>query len=461
MWNVKFLTLLLMSVIFNYMTSYLIARTVIYKKTALIFAISINIILLIYYKYVNFFMSVSNGLFGTHFTDLNIILPIGISFFTFTQIAFLVDVYKGITKEHNFMHYLLFITYFPHLIAGPILHHKQMMSQFANNIFKINTQNISVGLTFFVFGLAKKIILADSFAIYANTVFSAANNSQPLTFGNSWCGVLAYTLQLYFDFSGYSDMAIGLSLLFNIRLPLNFYSPYKSANIIEFWRRWHLTLSKFLRDYLYIPLGGNRRGLSRRYLNLMITMLLGGMWHGAGWTFIIWGGLHGIYLVFNHLWLTLKPYISFWKSGHITQGVAIFITLLSVMVSWVFFRADNVRSAYHILKGMFGFRDFSLAANNLYNSNTAFPMLAIGIAIACFCPNTYQMLRQFKPTCNDFEDQMRNNYWSGNQLMTNDIWKLNTLCAITVGSIFFVCLMYMLTDILTHNNASQFLYFQF
>jgi len=298
-WNPKFVTLLLGSIIFNFAAGYLIAHKKFAAKQKIIFVISIaiNLILLGVFKYTNFFIATANTL-GVHWSSLDIILPLGISFFTFTQIAYLVDVYKGIAREYNFIHYMLFVTWFPHLIAGPVLHHKQMMPQFASpSIYKPNNESIAVGLTLFSLGLFKKVVLADQFALFANPVFNGAGQGESPMIEKAWFGVLAYTLQLYFDFSGYSDMAIGLSRIFNVKLPLNFNSPYKAANIIDFWRRWHMTLSKFLRDYLYVPLGGNRKGPARRHLNLMVTMLLGGLWHGAGWTFVLWGGLHGLYLV--------------------------------------------------------------------------------------------------------------------------------------------------------------------
>lgn len=241
--------------------------------------------------------------------SLNVILPIGISFYTFTQIAFLVDTFQGKVNEYRFTHYLLFVTYFPHLIAGPVLHHKEMMPQFADSkIYKFSATDFAVGITIFCIGLAKKVLIADNLAPYASPLFSGAASPSFLV---AWGGVLAYTFQLYFDFSAYSDMAIGLSRLFGVKLPLNFNSPYKAVNISEFWRRWHMTLSRFLKDYLYIPLGGNRTGTIRRYRNLITVMLLGGLWHGAGCNFVIWGGLHGVYLIIHQGWRKLSELLNF------------------------------------------------------------------------------------------------------------------------------------------------------
>ncbi|MDP3840780.1 MAG: MBOAT family O-acyltransferase, partial [Methylococcales bacterium] len=304
-WDARFVGLLLASIAFNYGAGYMIGHSLADKarraKLLLICAIVINLILLGYFKYANFFVENLNALTGSAITMAKVFLPLGISFFTFTQIAFLVDTYQGKVREYNFVHYTLFVTYFPHLIAGPVLHHKEMMPQFGKReTCRVNWDNIAIGLTIFILGLAKKVLLADSFGNYATPIFNAVSaGGHPMLF-EAWFGALAYSLQLYFDFSGYSDMAIGLSLMFNVRLPINFNSPYKSLSIIEFWRCWHMTLSRFLRDYLYIPMGGSRDGKIKRYVNLLITMLLGCLWHGAGWTYVIWGGLHGVYLVINH-----------------------------------------------------------------------------------------------------------------------------------------------------------------
>ncbi len=287
-WDVRYVSLLLVSIVFNYAVGYLIARSLArtqanQPRMLLVVAIAVNLILLGYFKYAHFFVDNLNYLTGTTLSLGQVILPLGISFFTFTQIAFLVDTYQRKVKEFNFVHYMLFVTYFPHLIAGPVLHHKEMMPQFAKrNVCHLNWDNVAVGLSIFVLGLAKKVLIADSLAEFATPIFSAVAAGEQVMLFESWIGALAYTLQLYFDFSAYSDMAIGLSLMFNVRLPMNFNSPYKATSIIDFWRRWHITLSRFLRDYLYIPLGGSRHGKARRYMNLMITMLLGGLWHGAG-----------------------------------------------------------------------------------------------------------------------------------------------------------------------------------
>lgn len=256
----------------------------------LIVGITLNLALLGYYKYTDFFIENANMLFHTNYALHHLVLPLGISFFTFTQIAYLVETYHGKVFQHHFLSYILFVTYFPHLLAGPIIHYENMMPQFLDrSLQKVNYDNIVRGLFLFSIGLCKKVLIADSLAEWANAGF-AATHTTTLTMLEAWITSLSYTFQLYFDFSGYTDMALGVSLMLNIKLPINFNSPYKASSIIDFWRRWHITLSHFLRDYLYIPLGGNRKGMVRKMGNILTTMLLGGLWHGAGWTFVLWGG---------------------------------------------------------------------------------------------------------------------------------------------------------------------------
>ncbi|MDX8380223.1 MAG: MBOAT family O-acyltransferase, partial [Gallionella sp.] len=374
-WNPAYIGLLLTSILCNYAFGRWIAKQgsnrkwqvengkcsegqtkASVKKPLLIVAVGANLLLLGYYKYANFFIDSLNSLARTDWNLTNIILPLGISFFTFTQIAFLVDTYQGKVKEYNFIHYVLFVTYFPHLIAGPILHHKEMMPQFAHKAtYKPNWVNIASGLMLFTLGLCKKTLGADALAPFANGVFNGVQNGLLPTAYEAWAGALAYTLQLYFDFSGYTDMALGIALLFNIRLPINFDSPYKATSIIDFWRCWHMTLSRFLRDYLYIPLGGNRKGKSRRYLNLMLTMLLGGLWHGAGWTFVAWGALHGAFLTINHLWreMITDRFLRWVPNGMgmLTGGM---LTFMAVVAAWVVFRAHDISHAKIMLEAMFG-----------------------------------------------------------------------------------------------------------
>jgi alginate O-acetyltransferase complex protein AlgI len=365
-WNPRFVLLLLSSVVFNYVTGYAIgkARSGRQAKVLLSLAVTANLGLLGFFKYTDFFIGTVDALTGVSIPLAHIVLPLGISFFTFTQIAFLVDVSRGIATEYNFIHYLLFVTYFPHLIAGPVLHHKQMMPQFQSPAtYRFNIGLFTEGFSIFLIGLAKKVVLADSLAAFVSPLFDAVERGSSVTFFEAWGAALAYTFQLYFDFSGYSDMAIGLSLLFGVRLPLNFASPYKSLNIIDFWRRWLMTLSQFLRDYLYLPLGGNRLGPIRRYVNLMITMMLGGLWHGASWTFVVWGTLHGLYLVGNHGWRSLWAGTKIRSTLPLPPPIAAFsiaLTFLAVVIGWVIFRAKSLHGAVMILTGMAGQNGFVL-----------------------------------------------------------------------------------------------------
>jgi D-alanyl-lipoteichoic acid acyltransferase DltB (MBOAT superfamily) len=310
----------------------------------LIVGVLFNLSLLGYFKYSDFFLKNINGLFSGDIPLLHLALPLAISFYTFQQIAYLVDSYRGETREYDFLNYALFVTFFPQLIAGPIVHHSQMMPQFAKVQNKVkNYRNIALGLFIFSMGLFKKVAIADSFAMWASEGFDVATK---LNMVEGWITSLSYTFQLYFDFSGYTDMAIGIALLFNISLPSNFNSPYKATSIQDFWRRWHITLSNFLREYIYIPLGGNRKGELHTYLNLFVTFLLGGIWHGAGWTFVFWGMLHGIGLMVHRAWQRV--------GFRLPTLVAWFITFNFINIAWVFFRAKEWSDAIKVLSGMFG-----------------------------------------------------------------------------------------------------------
>ena len=347
-WNINYLPLILISILVNYT----VGRELAYHKhrkrrysakKLLSVGIVFNLALLAYYKYTDFFIENLDHLLGSNISLLHLALPLAISFYTFQQISYLVDSYKEETKEYDFLNYTLFVTFFPQLIAGPIVHHAEMMPQFAKKRNKVkNYYNIALGVFVFSIGLFKKVVIADTFAEWANYGFDVAHRLNML---EAWISSLSYTFQLYFDFSGYTDMAIGAALLFNIKLPINFFSPYKSVSIQDFWRRWHITLSRFLKSYLYIPLGGNRKGQIRTYLNLFITFLLGGIWHGAGWTFLFWGALHGAALVIHRVWKQL--------GFKMPQLLALFVTFNFINFTWVFFRAKNFDDALKVLKGMF------------------------------------------------------------------------------------------------------------
>jgi len=359
-WMPKLTILLVGSVAFNFMIGLQLAqcsRASREGRNWLILGVTADLGLLAYFKYANFFVSNFDLLFGTRWDVGFVILPIGISFFTFTQIAFLVDTYRGKVNEFNPVHYGLFVTYFPHLVAGPVLHHAQMMPQFAQpSIYRFDGGNFTGGLCIFAIGLLKKVVFADGISPYADAAFNPADAGSLPGFEEAWLGALAYTLQLYFDFSGYSDMAIGLSWMFNVRLPFNFDSPYRAASISEFWRRWHMTLSTFLRDYLYFALGGNRHGSVRRYANLATTMVLGGLWHGASWSFVLWGALHGAYLMINHGFRAACGAVRCQRLGgsRVFRIAAWSITMLAVVVAWVLFRSETLAGAVRMLRGMAG-----------------------------------------------------------------------------------------------------------
>src|ERR1700709_2049425 len=325
--------------------------------------VALNLALLCYFKYTNFLFDSLSTLTGTPLPFVNVVLPLGISFFTFQQIAYLVDVMRGAKVERDIVSYTLFVSFFPHLIAGPLVHHAEMIPQFKRARSGRSAVLAARGLAIFAAGLFKKVVIADNLAQFVTPVFAHLDAGGGVTTQWAWLSTLAYSLQIYFYFSGYSDMAVGLALLFGIRLPVNFRSPYKATSIIEFWRRWHITLSRFLRDYLYIPLGGNRLGDVRRYVNLLVTMLLGGLWHGAGWNFFVWGGLHGIYLCINHLWRAWRGDSAPARAAvsMATKIVGWAVTFLAVVIAWVFFRAKTAAGAWQMLGSLFGFEAGSSA----------------------------------------------------------------------------------------------------
>lgn len=348
-WDYRYLGVIVTSIGFNYLVGLLLARR---SKPILLLGIIFNLGLLAYYKYSSFLTEVIADVTGLDATIHKIVLPLAISFFTFQQITYLIDLHKGLKVDRSFRSYILFVTFFPQLIAGPIVHHREMMPQFeTGGDKKIAWNGVAEGILLFCLGLFKKVIVADSLSPWVGAGFANANH---LGLIDSWILSLSYCFQLYYDFSGYSDMAVGAALILGIRLPWNFNSPYKALSIQDFWRRWHMTLSRFLRDYVYIPLGGNRVTESRVKLNLFITFLLGGIWHGAGWTFIIWGGLHGVACVVHRVWSC--------RFRKLMKPLAWFVTFVFVNVAWVFFRAENMETALKVILAMFGFEGVSLPA---------------------------------------------------------------------------------------------------
>lgn len=360
-WNPVFVWLLLGSAAFNFGWARPFAHGYVFgpvgRKLWLASGVSVNLVLLGYFKYAHFAVESVGAALGMSTPLVDVVLPLGISFFTFTQIAYLVDAAKGQGSAPDFLHYALFVSYFPHLIAGPVLHHAEIMPQFAHaQTYRLRLKVWVPGLTLFTLGLFKKAVLADGIAPYVDPTFILAAAGQVPGLLQAWGAALAYSLQLYFDFSGYSDMAVGLSCLIGVRLPINFNSPYKACSIAEFWRRWHMTLSRFLRDYLYIPLGGNRKGAVRRCCCLVATMALGGLWHGAGWTFVLWGFLHGLALVAHQAWqgLRARRSLAFWRSTPLGRRAATLLTFLLVVMGWVIFKASSLSAAAAMLAAMVG-----------------------------------------------------------------------------------------------------------
>jgi len=402
-WRLTDLWILLASIMFNY----LLSRSIVHRrahgknpKWRLIIGIAINLALLGYFKYAAFLLQNWELLTLQHWTIQAIVLPLGISFFTFQQIAFLVEAARGQFDEPNFLRYSSVVSFFPHLIAGPLINYRDVINQFKRpDAFRPDERLIALGISIFVLGMSKKVLLADTVAGRANWVFDTAAQGESLSFSDAWIGALSYTLQIYFDFSGYSDMAVGLALFFGIRLPINFNSPYKAENIVEFWRCWHITLSCFLRDYLYISLGGNRRGPLRSCWNVMITMLLGGLWHGAAWTFVCWGAVHGLYIVMYRAWTPLKSWMGLNGSSLVGRWIGRAVTFGSVVVAWVFFRSASMDTAFAMLCAMFPFDPIAPSQQNWQGVmrdwflwTTILPLLVI-VFVA---PNTQEWLG-YKP----------------------------------------------------------------
>lgn len=387
--------LLLLSIAVNFAVGMRISGGGPQARRWLTAGITFDLGLLAYFKYAGFLVGNFDALLGLTIQAPQVALPIGISFYSFTQIAFLVDAYQGKVKETQPVHYGLFVTYFPHLVAGPVLHHAQMMPQFADPaIYRVSSSNLVGGLVIFAIGLFKKIVLADGISPYADAVFKPADAGMSPDFNEAWLGALAYTAQLYFDFSGYSDMAVGLSWMFNVRLPFNFNSPYQAGNISEFWRRWHISLSTFLRDYLYIALGGNRHGAVRRYLNLAATMVLGGLWHGANWSFVVWGALHGTYLMAHHGFRAAcgAALHARLQASRAWRGMAWGLTMLAVVTAWVVFRAETLAGALNILRAMASPSAVAGPHVLLWNAglqaHSGLLWCAVLGAMACLAPNS-------------------------------------------------------------------------
>ena len=428
-WDIKYLPLILGSVLFNYTIGGLLAeyegigRKVLSRKAIFIFGVTANVILLCYFKYMDFFINNLNGIFKSDIPLLHIVLPHAISIFTITQIAYLVDAYEGLVEERNLLNYALFVTFFPHLLAGPILHHMDMMPQFDRMRNKVvNWKNLYLGLALFFIGLFKKVIIADQFAAWATPGF---DHSTSLNFFAAWFTSLSYTFQLYFDFSGYSDMAVGIGWMFNIRLPINFNSPYRATGIIDFWKRWHITLTNFITTYLFTPIlrSFGRITFAGSLVAIFISMLIAGFWHGAGWTFIIWGGMHGGALVVNHLWRKRKLAMP--------RFLAWLITFNFVNLSFIFFRAKSWGSAMRVLEGMGGMNGvmlhkslskvqflqghgikFGLWLGSIKGTDRTYIMIIIAILITHLSLNSMQLVERIKPSWRWMTFMLVASFWS-------------------------------------------------
>ncbi|MEM6428282.1 MAG: MBOAT family protein [Deinococcota bacterium] len=424
-WNTSYVIILLASIVFNLVIGRVLMHTP--KRWLLTIGVTGNLLLLGYFKYADFFIANVNALFASDWTLLRVALPLAISFFTFQQIAFLVDAYRGKNTWYGADVYILFVVFFPQLIAGPIVHYREVAKQFATLSKNIPWEEIAKGITLLTIGLVKKVILADTIAPWSDAVFVTAEAHSVLHLVDAWGGALAYTLQLYFDFSGYSDMALGLGHMFGFGLPINFDTPYKSLSIGEFWRRWHITLGAFLREYLYIPLGGNRYGNGKTMRNLAITMLLGGLWHGAAWTFVLWGGLHSVYLILETAWSRL----GLGRAIPTVRPLKWLMTFLAVMLAWVIFRAESLTVSLRIYQGMVNTKSLVFAPG-LFDSRMIGTLLAL-LLLSVTMPTPVHWVRgEYPRAC----------------------WRPNALTAVLgavalIGSIIFM------------GTVSPFLYFNF
>lgn len=426
------------------------------KRFTLIASIILLLVTLGYFKYTNLMLSGFNMMMGTHFSYLAIILPLGISFHTFQQIAYLVDAANNRARIYNFNQFSLFVLFFPQLIAGPIVHHYELIPQFSRPAWtRLIPLNVLVGFSYFALGLFKKTMIADSLAQIASPVFDTAAAGNAIPALQAWVAMWAYTLQIYFDFSAYSDMAVGLARMFNLRLPLNFFSPYKAKNISQFWRSWHISLSRFLRDYLFVPLGGSRKGTLRAVMNLMITMLLGGLWHGAGLQFVVWGALHGLYLSIHRI---ISPAIpaSFKKNG-IYGVAATILTFHCVMFAWVFFRAADLETALSMFAAMIPTDEASRSLSTKFIRRApldGWPIMLVALLLVFFAPNLPQLFRRYSPALL-IGVLDRTALAAVRAVPTRFLWRPGLIGSVIVGICFAIGFLAMFAW------QSEFLYFQF
>lgn len=452
-WNPAFLPLIIGLIVVNHLLAKCIDRTATLKSLLLFVGVVFNLLPLFFFKYANFVIDTLNFLPQMSLRSLGVILPIGISFFTFQQIAYLVDVRRGLVQPCHLLEYALFVSFFPKLIAGPIVHHNDFIPQLRTVLVGMSFDNLNRGVAIFAVGLFKKTALADNLSVLANPVFNTVADGNLVNMLDAWVAALAYTFQIYFDFSGYSDMAVGLGFMFGIKLPINFYSPYKSVNIIDFWRRWHITLSTFLRDYIYIPLGGGRVGEFRRIMNVFTTMLIGGIWHGAGWTFLLWGAIHGVAISINHVWrIKVRDSRRSWIARF-----SPFPTFIFIVFTWVAFRSTTIEGTWSLWKIMVGtdqlilpvdwvtpFQNMGLNVIALGEYHgTPLAIILVSAVVAWMLPNTRQL----------FPDISLDQHGLMNKA-SYFCWKPNVLWLIVVFACFLMSLWNM-------SRISEFLYYQF
>ena len=389
-WNYKFCALMAFSTLVAYLSGLGMLRWQggWRRRLCLVLPVSTDLALLGFFKYSNFALDTTNHIaswlgINHTFPAINVVLPVGISFYTFHTVTYIVDAYRRvIVPTRNVFEFSCYVSLFSQLVAGPIVRFRQIEDDLAHIDRADRARNLDIGWSFFAIGLAKKVLLADTIAAVIDPALARYGE---LSTTSAWLCMLGYSYQLYFDFSGYSDMAVGLGYLFGLRLPQNFNSPYKAVDIADFWRRWHISLSSFLRDYLYIPLGGSRGAPTTVYQNLMITMLLGGLWHGASWTFVVWGGYHGLLLILN------RRFAELW--GRLPAPVQRIITFILVIVGWVFFRSPTFTMAATLLREMFLWR----AGVELVGAPMLLVMLGVAASIAHFAPNTFEMRHEWRP----------------------------------------------------------------
>lgn len=479
-WNPAYFFLIALSLTTNYTLGRLILTNI--KKhnkfLFLILGITFNLGLLSYYKYSSLIVDIINDITSGDISLGNVILPLAISFFTFQQIAFLVDSTYEKIKSINFPDYVLFVSFFPQLIAGPIVHYKEMIPQFSSLNTTETSKNLTIGITLFSIGLFKKVVFADSISDYVSPIYDQAATGN-ITFLQAWIAGVGFTLQIYFDFSGYSDMALGIARMFGIILPINFNSPLKATSIIDFWSRWHITLTRFLRDYLYIPLGGNRRGTPRKFFNILVTMFISGLWHGAGYQYLMWGSLHGFFILLNHSWYILLPN-KLYKSKcyqKASKPIGVILTLFMVSFSFLFFRAEDLTTGYRMASSMIGINGFSLPEGiyikldflnqylkllNITVDATSGSQIVYGslltislLFIALVFPNSLDIMKNFKPALGYLETKKGVvNLLYYNKLKSLIIFKHSKLWAVIVGTSLAIGIMGI-------QQVSEFIYWQF